>query len=229
MVGKTFGRDRGTRGHAARSPESHFFAAAHILGPGDCQSPRRETGQPGSLEVRSGNVIDGEMIISPPRFLFGIELPTRLQLKNRVLQQGHDLRPLSDGGGYKEPLNFTVVSKVDCRRVSQNDRRHAERRRQRSQDCRNLQLRVAVGGHRLSSSISTKSVKITRFGNDSCYLVRSTSNRRATFPPASWHRGFRQDFRRAGSRSLAAVDQPHEPLESGNRLFDLFGADCFHE
>src|SRR5580704_12712969 len=33
------------------------------------------------------NVIDGKMIISPPRFLFGIDIPTRLQLKNLVYRK----------------------------------------------------------------------------------------------------------------------------------------------
>ena len=33
------------------------------------------------------NVIDGKMIVSPPRFLFGTDMPTRLALKHGIYRK----------------------------------------------------------------------------------------------------------------------------------------------
>ncbi|HXY36980.1 MAG TPA: ABC transporter permease [Planctomycetaceae bacterium] len=162
------------------------------------------------------NVIDGKMIISPPRFLFGVDIPTRLRLKNRVYREdvvaGRFLTEADKG-----TLN-TVVSKSiaeefhktvgDTLNVSGNDLKIVG-----IYQCGSLLLDVAL-------IMDIEEVKrITRFGNDSVcafYIEQSGDVADSVLSPR-----IQQQFK---GREIEAW-QPstsREPIATGSFLFDLF-------
>ncbi len=175
MVGKTFGQIEGLVAMQPGAPIPIFSRLPASWGPEIAKVPGVKLVSP-EVWVRA-NIIDGKMIISPPRFLFGIEIPTRLQLKNRVYRK--DLisgRYLTEAD--KGTLN-TVVSKSiadefhktigDTLNVAGSDLKIVG-----IYNCGSLLLDVAL-------IVDIDEVrKITRFGNDSvCAVLYRTDGRRS--------------------------------------------------
>jgi putative ABC transport system permease protein len=161
------------------------------------------------------NIIDGKMIISPPRFLFGVDIPTRLQLKNRVYQKDIIVgRFLNESD--KGTLN-TVVSKPiaeefhktvgDTLNVSGSDLKIVG-----IYNCGSLLLDIAL-------ILDIDEVRrITRFGKDSvcAFYIEQDGN----VPDTVLGPRIQQEFK---GRQIEAW-QPStskEPVVSGNFLFDL--------
>jgi putative ABC transport system permease protein len=214
MVGKTFGQIEGLVAMQPGAPIPIFSRLPASWGPEIAKVPGVKLVSP-EVWVRA-NVIDGKMIISPPRFLFGIELPTRLQLKNRVYRK--DMisgRYLTEAD--KGTLN-TVVSKSiadefhktigDTLNVAGSDLKIVG-----IYNCGSLLLDIAL-------IVDIDEVrKITRFGNDSvcAFYIEQTGD----VPDSELAPRIQQVFK---GREVEAW-QPstsREPLESGNMLFDLF-------
>ena len=161
------------------------------------------------------NVIDGKMIISPPRFLFGIDIPTRRQLTNRVYQKdivaGRFLEEADKG-----TLN-TVISKSiaeefhktvgDTLNVGGSDLKIVG-----TYNCGSLLLDIAL-------ILDIDEVRrITRFGKDSvcAFYIEQTGD----VPDTVLGPRIQQEFK---GREIEPW-QPStskEPIASGNFLFDL--------
>jgi putative ABC transport system permease protein len=214
MVGKTFGQIEGLVAMQPGAPIPIFSRLPAAWGPEIAKVPGVKVVSP-EVWVRA-NIIDGKMIISPPRFLFGIEIPTRLKLKNRVYRK--DLiagRYLTEAD--KGTLN-TVVSKSiadefhktigDTLNVVGSDLKIVG-----IYNCGSLLLDIAL-------IVDIDEVRrITRFGNDSvcAFYIEQTGD----VPDNVLGPRIQQVFK---GRELE-VWQPstsREPLESGNILFDLF-------
>jgi putative ABC transport system permease protein len=162
------------------------------------------------------NVIEGKMIISPPRFLFGIDIPTRRQLTNRVYQKdivaGRFLEEADKG-----TLN-TVISKSiaeefhktvgDGLNVGGSDLKIVG-----VYNCGSLLLDIAL-------ILDIDEVRrITRFGKDSvcAFYIEQTGD----VPDTVLGPRIQQEFK---GREIEPW-QPStskEPIASGNFLFDLF-------
>ena len=85
MVGKTFSQIEGLVAMQPGAPIPIFSRLPASWGAEIAKVPGVALVTP-EVWVRA-NVIDGKMIISPPRFLFGIDIPTRLKMKNRVYRK----------------------------------------------------------------------------------------------------------------------------------------------
>ncbi len=214
MVGKTFGQIEGLVAMQPGAPIPIFSRLPASWGPEIAKVPGVKLVSP-EVWVRA-NIIEGKMIVSPPRFLFGIEIPTRLQLKNRVYRKdlitGRYLNETDKG-----TLN-TVVSKSiaeefhktlgDTLNVSGSDLKIVG-----IYNCGSLLLDVALI---LDIDVVRK---ITRFGNDSvcAFYIEQAGD----VPDSDLAPRIQQVFK---GREVEAW-QPstsREPLESGNIVFDLF-------
>ena len=175
MVTDTFGRIKGL---VAMQPGAHrfpFFRGCPQLG--ERRSPASPACSIVSPEIWTrANVIDGKMIISPPRFLFGADIPTRLHLKQGVYR--NDIvagRFLTE----KRPRHAEHRHQpTDCRRVSQRRRRHADRQRIRPENRRGLLLRIAAVGRRHHRRYQRSPARST--GSARTRSPPSTSSRPAT-------------------------------------------------
>jgi putative ABC transport system permease protein len=214
MVSKTFGRIKGLVAMQPGAPIPLFSRLPLGWGAEIAKVPGVELVSP-EIQVRA-NVIDGKMIISPPRFLFGIDIPTRLNLKLGVyrddLVAGRFLTPADKG-----TLN-TVVSKSiaeefhktlgDTLNVSGNDLKIVG-----IYSCGSLLLDVAL-------LLDIDQVRrITRFGNDSvcAFYVEQSGDVSDSVLSSRIQQVFKgreiEPWQPSSSR---------EPLVSGNLLFDFF-------
>jgi putative ABC transport system permease protein len=162
------------------------------------------------------NVIDGKIIISPPRFLFGIDIPTRLQLKNLVYRK--DIvagRFLNEGdiGTVNTVVSKSIADEFhkavgDTLNVAGSDLKIVG-----VYNCGSLLLDIAL-------IMDIDEVRrITRFGKESVcafYIEQSGDVPDTVLGPR-----IQQEFK---GREIEAW-QPStskEPVVSGNFLFDLF-------
>ncbi|HET6326443.1 MAG TPA: ABC transporter permease [Planctomycetaceae bacterium] len=214
MVGKTFSQIEGLVAMQPGAPIPIFSRLPASWGAEIAKVPGVALVTP-EIWVRA-NVIDGKMIISPPRFLFGIDIPTRLRLKNRVYRKDIVAGRFLDESD-KGTLN-TVVSKSiadefhktvgDTLNVSGSDLKIVG-----IYFCGSLILDIA-----LIADIGEVR-RITRFGNDSvcAFYIEKTGD----IPDTVLAPRIQQVFK---GREVE-VWQPStskEPIASGNFLFDLF-------
>src|SRR5580704_12621096 len=213
MVGKTFSQIEGLVAMQPGAPIPIFSRLPAAWGAEIAKVPGVALVTP-EIWVRA-NVIDGKMIISPPRFLFGIDIPTRLKLKNRVYRKDIIAGRFLDESD-KGTLN-TVVSKSiadefhktvgDTLNVSGSDLKIVG-----IYLCGSLILDIAL-------ILDIDEVRrITRFGNDAVcafYIEQS-----GDIPDTVLGPRIQQVFK---GREIEAW-QPStskEPVVSGNFLFDL--------
>ncbi len=227
MVGRNL--QAGSRGWWRCSPGPGlpiFSRLPAVWGPEIARVPGVRTGQsrrfgcgPTSSTARRSSALPGSC--SEPTF------PLGSQLTNQASTQGHrHRRPLSDGGGQRHAQRGR--QQVDCRRIPQSDRRHADRRRQRPQDRRGLQLRVAAVGYGTSSSISTRSGEITRFGDESvCAVLYRTDGQRPTARP---RHPDSTKLQRAGNRSPGSPRlEPRDPCQAATCSSTCSSACCVND
>jgi len=85
MVGDTFGRITGLVAMQPGAPIPLFSRLPAAWGAEIARVPGVRGVNP-EIWVRA-NIIEGKMIVSPPRFLFGIDIPARLNLKHSVYRE----------------------------------------------------------------------------------------------------------------------------------------------
>jgi putative ABC transport system permease protein len=214
MVNKTFGQIEGLVAMQPGAPIPIFSRLPAAWGAEIAKVPGVKLVSP-EIWVRA-NIIEGKMIISPPRFLFGVDIPTRLQLKNRVYRKDIVLGRFLDESD-KGTLN-TVVSKSiadefhktlgDTLNVSGSDLKIVG-----IYNCGSLILDIAL-------LVDLDEVRrITRFGKDSvcAFYIEQTGD----VPDTILGPRIQQVF--TGREVEAWVPSTSkEPLVSGNFLFDFF-------
>ena len=214
MVNKTFGQIDGLVAMQPGAPIPIFSRLPAPWGAEIARVPGVKIVSP-EIWVRA-NIIEGKMIISPPRFLFGVDIPSRLQLKNRVYRKDIILGRFLDESD-KGTLN-TVISKSiadefhktlgDTLNVSGSDLKIVG-----IYNCGSLIMDIAL-------IVDIDEVRrITRFGKESvcAFYIEQTGD----VPDTVLGPRIQQVFK---GREVEAW-QPatsKEPLASGNFLFDLF-------
>jgi putative ABC transport system permease protein len=213
MVGKTFSQIEGLVAMQPGAPIPIFSRLPASWGAEIAKVPGVALVTP-EIWVRA-NVIDGKMIISPPRFLFGIDIPTRLKMKNRVYRKdiiaGRFLDE-SDKGTRNTVVSKSIADEFhktvgDTLNVSGSDLKIVG-----IYFCGSLILDIAL-------ILDIEEVRrITRFGNDAVcafYIEQS-----GDIPDTVLGPRIQQVFK---GREIEAW-QPStskEPVVSGNFLFDL--------
>jgi putative ABC transport system permease protein len=214
MVSRTFSQIEGLVAMQPGAPIPIFSRLPAAWGPEIAKVPGVALVTP-EIWVRA-NIIDGKMIISPPRFLFGIDIPTRLKLKNRVYRKeliaGRFLEE-SDKGTLNTVVSKSIAEEFhktvgDTLNVSGADLKIVG-----IYFCGSLLLDIAI-------ILDINEVRqITRFGNDAvcAFYIEQTGD----VPDTVLGPRIQQEFK---GREIEAW-QPatnKEPLASGNFLFDLF-------
>jgi putative ABC transport system permease protein len=213
MVNKTFGQIEGLVAMQPGAPIPIFSRLPAAWGAEIAKVPGVAVVSP-EVWVRA-NVIDGKMIVSPPRFLFGVELPTRLKLKNRVYRKdivaGRYLEE-SDRGTLNTVVSKSIADEFhktvgDTLNVMGTDLKIVG-----IYNCGSLLLDIAV-------IVDIDEVRqITRFGKDAvcAFYIEQGAN----VPDTTLASRIQQVFK---GREIEAW-QPStskEPLASGNFFFDL--------
>jgi putative ABC transport system permease protein len=213
MVGKTFSQIEGLVAMQPGAPIPIFSRLPASWGAEIAKVPGVALVTP-EVWVRA-NVIDGKMIISPPRFLFGIDIPTRLKMKNRVYRKdviaGRFLDE-SDKGKLNTVVSESIADEFhktvgDTLNVSGSDLKIVG-----IYFCGSLLLDIAL-------IVDIDEVRhLTRFGNESvcAFYIEQTGD----IPDTVLGPRIQQVFK---GREVE-VWQPStskEPIVSGNFLFDL--------
>jgi putative ABC transport system permease protein len=213
MVSKTFSRIEGLVAMQPGAPIPIFSRLPAAWGAEIAKVPGVALVTP-EIWVRA-NVIDGKMIISPPRFLFGVDIPTRLKLKNRVYRKdiiaGRFLEE-SDKGTLNTVVSKSIAEEFhktvgDTLNVGGSDLKIVG-----IYFCGSLLLDIAL-------ILDINEVRqLTRFGNDSvcAFYIEQTGD----VPDTVLGPRIQQEFK---GREVE-VWQPStskEPIASGNFLFDL--------